>query len=97
MVHKVLFWGGFGISSPPSTCLTRGWELIQSYCRPRSPRMATRSRNATFLQQGIAVGIPSIRRRGSELRVLDSGCRSETTEDFGSEESKFVGEEGAES
>ena len=58
--------------------------------------MATWPRNATFLQQGIVVGIPGIRRRGSELRVLDPRRRSETAEDSWGEESEFVGEAGAE-
>ena len=58
--------------------------------------MATRPRNATFLQQGITVGLPCVRRRGSKLRVLVAGCRPETTEDFGGEETSFVGKESEE-
>jgi len=71
MVHKVLFWGGFGLSPSKQTV---GLQLTKSLNRPRSPRMATRSRNATFLQQGITLGVPYIRGDGSKLWVLVARC-----------------------
>lgn len=42
------------------------------------------------------MGLPCVRRRGSKLRVLVAGCRPETTEDFGGEETSFVRKEGEE-
>ena len=98
MVHKVLFWGGFGTfsSPPPPPILPIGIQLRKSSNRPCSSRMATRPRNATFLQQGITLGLPFVRRCGGKLRVLVTGCRPETTEDFGGEETSFVGKESEE-
>ena len=73
-----------------------GIQLTRSSNRPCSSRMATRPRNATFLQQGVTLGLPFVRRRGGKLRVLVTGCRPETTEDFGGEETIFVGKESEE-
>jgi hypothetical protein len=58
--------------------------------------MATRPRNAAFLQQAITVGVPGVWRRGSKLRVLAAGRGPKTTEDSWGEETEFVGEEGEE-
>jgi hypothetical protein len=97
MVSKVLFWGGFGMrSSIPSYFLVTSSQLTGSSHRPRSPCMATRPRNATFLQQGIFVGIPRLRRCGSKFRVLGAGRGPETAKDSGGEESEFVGKKGEE-
>jgi hypothetical protein len=99
MVHKVLFWSGFGtfLSPPPPPILPAGIQLTRSSNRPCSSRVATRPRNATFLQQGITVGLPFVRRRGSKLWVLVAGCRPETTGDSDGEETIFAGKESEES
>jgi len=57
--------------------------------------MATRSGDATILQQGIVVGVSSLRGRGRQFRLLVDGRGEQTTIYFGSKEEKFTGEEGA--
>lgn len=83
MVHKVLFWTGFGTF--PSSICPSSYQLIprifrsspfilltRILTRPRCPRLATRTRNATFLQQTISLGLPRFRRRRCFVWILDA-------------------------
>jgi hypothetical protein len=61
--------------STRSTCTSTFLELTAMlFDRPCSPRLATRPRNATVLQQGISMGISGLRGSRSKFRVLVAGC-----------------------
>lgn len=60
--------------------------------RRRGARLATRHRDATILQHTISLGIPAVRRRGRELRMVDNGCGRETECSSVKAEGEFAGE-----
>lgn len=90
MVHKVLFWTGFGMS--PSSICPSSYQLLPRIfhsssfillthilTRPRCPRLATRPRNATLLQQTISLGLPRFWRCRCFVWILDAGSRESAT------------------
>ena len=75
MVGQTLFWTGFGKFRPKYNFTTsKNKPLTPPSRRPR-PLLAARLRNAPILQRRVAMGIPSLRRRGRKLRVLDGQDR----------------------
>lgn len=58
--------------------------------------MATWYRDATPAQQGIVMGVPSLRGNWRQFRILVDGRGEQPAEDFGGAEAGFVGEAGTE-
>ncbi len=86
MVHKILFWSGFGTHHPPNFPNTSNPILTTTnHYRPRSPLLATRHRNASLLQQRIPLGVAPLRRRGRKFRILVDRGREQTDENIGGE------------
>lgn len=92
MVHKMLFWSGFGMIL--RTYKEFGEGLINRYNRPCHPFLAARYRDASFLQQGVTMGVPSLRCYGSKFRLLVAGCGRQTTSDLERPKEDNSGEEG---
>ena len=81
MVNKILFWTAFGQYFPTTIKIqlglhhARGRNWVLNYlCRAWNAFLATRSWDATILQQGITMGLAALWWNRSKLRILVSGC-----------------------
>lgn len=63
-----------------------------AFFRHRRPTLATRHRNAPPLQQGVPLGVPHLRGRGRQLRLLADGRRAPTVQGADGSEGCTVGE-----
>lgn len=77
-------------------CSDHPLTIVMQLGRPCCSILATRNRDATLLQQRIALGLPDLRRGRREFRVLVDGGGEQTDEDFGRPQESIAGEEEAE-
>lgn len=84
------------LTTPPLRTICSSKLTPPGFPRSRHPCLATRHRDAPALPPAIPVGVPSLRRRGRQLRVLAGGRRPATDGSPGGAEEEHPGEEGAE-
>ncbi len=83
--------------SPPIPCtFIGGPKKLMMISRRRRPFLAAGHRDAALLQPQIAVGVPRLRRRRRELRVLAAGRGRAADQDAAGTEASYSGEAGAE-
>lgn len=90
MVHKILFWSGFGIFPAAHSflrCMTNIFDLF----RDRRPLLAARYRNASLLQQTVTLGLPCVRSGRREFRVLVDGCVTKAEQHISRAEKQLTG------
>ena len=83
--------------SPPIPCPSiEGPKTLIMLSRHRRPLLAAGHRDAALLQPQVTLGIPRLRRRGRELRVLAAGRGRAADQDAAGTEASYPGEAGAE-